>query len=376
MRKVGQRPSLWQHIKAWDQNNGDQVTPRQLASGPVLIRDSDTVHGVLSSPEYYVDESAFLRTRSSDPLPRDTRYQVISELMDAIEENPPAWGTVDEATFPERRWLRTQSWGIRLMRGLYADALAKSRSAEANRLIDQFINRKTIQDDLFGGYRRLEGEARDTLHYRMGEVLEAGAQEPRSDDLFGALAHLDFPLPTIERGELYLRLVQSVVGFTGAAIEMAVYKAHRSSDLKSAFARGNSKNHLRELQRVFPTAWRLTRTVKETHSLGPIEVHPGNEIIVATCTVHRSSQNWEEAGKFLAHRWSDPNAARSRSYLPFGRGRGMCPGRNVAFDAIEGALKYIYNNYEVRMKPHWFARPYVRSVLSAPTCKMRFTAKA
>jgi hypothetical protein len=360
MRRFDQRPSLWTHIKGWDKQAAESSGPRRLATGAILVADSASVHEVLSHSELYLEESAFLRTRSFAPLPRQARSDVISMLMTSIDTHPPTWAQVRPGDLPVGRWLRTQSWGVRLMRGMYRDALAHDRGEAVDKVIDDYVERKTIRDDLWGQYRRMGPTERDGLHMRMGRELESPARDPREDDLFGKLANLDFALPTIEKGELFLRLVQSTVAFTGAAVEMAAWEASGKEERKRAYASGSSKSEIRELLRIFPIAWRVTRTVKEPHSLGG---------------VHRTDPSWERPLEFDSSRWDDPATVRSRAYLPFGRGPGMCPGRNVAVDVIEHALGHIYGLHHVTVRRTAWPRPYVRSVLSAPTSRIKLTPR-
>jgi hypothetical protein len=375
MRRIDQRPSFWTHIKGWDKQAAKSNVPRRLATGAVLVADSASVHEVLSHSELYVEESAFLRTRSFTPLPRQARADVISMLMTSIDTHPPTWAQVHPGDLPTERWLRTQSWGIRLMRGMYRDALAHDRGEAVDRVIDDYVERKTIRDDLFGQYRRMGPAERDDLHMRMGRELESAVRDPREDDLFGKLANFEFPFPTIEKGELFLRLVQSTVAFTGAAVEMAVWEASGKEERKRAYASGSSKSEVRELLRIFPIAWRVTRTVKEPHSLGDEDLKVDDELIISAATVHRTDPSWERPLEFDASRWHDPAVMRSRAYLPFGRGPGMCPGRNVAVDVIEHALGHIYGLHDVTVRRTAWPRPYVRSVLSAPTSRIKLTPR-
>lgn len=375
MRDIRQRPSLWQHIRSWD--NGSKST-RRLTTGPILVSDAAVAHEVFSRPSNYVAESAFLRTRSYDPLPQEHRGKVISDLMAAIEAHPPSTLRLNSDALPTGRWLRTQSWGIRLMRTLYADALAFERSPAIDQLIDRFVERKTIRDDVWGTYRRLGDRERSELHTAMGRELEVIRRATRTEagpqtDLAGRIACLDLPLPPIERGELFFRLVQSVVAFTGAALEMATYVATTTPDIADDFRAGRSRKHILELQRVYPTAWRLARRAAVRHQLGDVDVSPGDEIIVATSTVHRAVEHWASGNAYCPQQWEDASMTRPMAYFPFGRGRGMCPGRNVAVDVLEETLTWLHRRYSVEVRGDLMARPYVRSILSAPTCKVRFT---
>jgi len=126
------------------------------------------------------------------------------------------------------------------------------------------------------------------------------------------------------------------------------------------------------MKRLFPTAWRLTRTVAQPHVLGGVAVQPGDVVLIATSSVHRSTAEWSQAREFEPARWSDGTSSRSRAYLPFGRGPGMCPGRNIALEVVQFALSNLFGRYRVQVRRSPLARPYVRSLLAAPTSKVRF----
>lgn len=373
MELLPQRPSLFSHPRRW----GSRARPpERLMTGPWLVTDPDDVALMLGSgSRHYVEQSAFLRTRNYDPLPAKPRGEAIQGLLSAVDSHPPdVWGS--GLQIEPGRWNRTQAWGIRLMRNLYAEAIAYQRPGELDQLVDRFVERKTIKDDVWGAFDRLPPGERDVLHGRVGSVLASLRQvDDRRDDLAGVVAHLDLDLEPIERGELFLRLVQSMVAFTGVAVEFATWYAASRKEIASDFAQGRCQGHIYEILRLFPTTWRLVRKAAEPHDLGGASIDTDDDLIIATTSIHRDPARWEDAHEYLPSRWEDPSTKRSKPYIPFGKGRGMCPGRNLALEVMDQVLHRLHAQYQVEVRRTWKRVPYVRSILAPPLAYLRFTEK-
>ena len=366
-----QRPSLWHHIQAWDGEPGE-TGARRLLTGPLLVTDRDLAHQVLVGAERYREQSAFLRTRSFDPLPGPVRNTVIKGLMTAIAAYGRDPAAVPRHVFSGRRTVRTQHWGIWWMRYLFRNALAFDRPPAIDSCIDQFVRRKILGDDVGGRFRRMNPKDRDDLHNRAGLEIERAAAGTGHNDLVDVVAGLDFDLPTIERGELYVRLVHSVISFTGTALEWAVLLAATRDDFRSDLRAGRDvRRYLLEAQRLYPTAWRLVRVAATDHEIGGEPVTAGDDVIIATATLHRSADSWPDSKEYVPCRWARPDLARDRAFAPFGRGRGMCPGREVAFDAIHESLQWIFDNHTVTAGGRAWRTPYVRSIVAPPKTRIR-----
>jgi hypothetical protein len=363
---------LWHHIQAWDGEPGASGA-RRLLTGPLLVTHGDLAHQVLVGAERYREQSAFLRTRSFDPLPGPVRNTVIKGLMTAVAAHDRDPAAVPRHVFTGRRSLRTQEWGIWWMRYLFRNALALDRPPAVDACIDRFVQRKILGDDVGGRFRRMNPTDRDELHNRAGAEIEraAGGAAARND-LVDVVAGVDFDLPTIERGELYLRLVHSVISFTGTALEWAVLLAATRDDFRSDLRAGRDvRQYLLEAQRLYPTAWRLVRVAATDHEVGGEPVTAGDDIIIATATLHRSADHWPDSKEYLPCRWARPEMARERAFAPFGRGRGMCPGREVAFEVIHESLRWIFDNHTVTVGRRAWRTPYVRSIVAPPRVRIR-----
>jgi hypothetical protein len=373
---VLQRPTLWPHVRRWDAAATGMPGILTLDAGPRLVLDNDLIHQVLTRPDRYREQSAFLRTRSFDPLPTVERRQVIRGLMTALTAQPPAVANVPSALLTAGRGYRTQHWGILLMRHLHGPGLNRSGDAELDRLIDFYVHRKTISDDVAGGFRRFEGAPRDSLHLRTGLAVEQVAAQSPGQDLATVVAGLGELLPPLEKGELYLRLVQSIVAFTGSAFEWNVVAAARDPRFRARLRAGEDiSGYLHEAQRLFPTAWRLGRVVEQPHVLGPFSLRPGDELILATTAIHRAEAEWEDATASRPQRWDGVRPATLRAYAPFGRGQGMCPGRELAMQTMELCLRHLFDRFDVRVRRTLHRRPYVRSILAAPRMRFRLVPR-
>jgi Cytochrome P450 len=369
---LGQRPSLWHHILAWDRKVASGGACR-LVTESVLVTDPALAHQVMTSAQLYREQSAFLRTRSWDPLPSRVRNAAIRGLMASLDGHRRGFETVPSRIFPGRRGVVTQAWGIRWMRQVFRDALASDRSALFDEQIDRFVERKILGDDIGGKLRRMPARDRDELHMTVGKaIVEAAAGSSDRGDLVDVIASLDFDLPVIERGELYVRLLHSVISFTGIALEWAVLTAARNDEFRTALRTGRAvRPFLWELQRLYPTAWRLVRVAATDHRIGQERVNAGDNVIVATSALHRGKDNWTGSKEYRSSRWDTANASHDRAFMPFGRGRGMCPGREVALEVIEDSARWIYDRYEVAVGRAALRNPYVRSVLAPPRVRLR-----
>lgn len=370
------RPSLWHHIRNWDDEQGT-TGARRLVSGALLVTERELAHQVMIGSERYREQSAFLRTRSWDPLPCVVRNAVIKGLMSAIaanERNPEA---VPTHVFPGSGHVRTQHWGIWWMRELFRQMLSHDRPIGLDQCIDQFVRRKVLGDDVSGRFRRMRPQQRDELHGRAGlEVARAASVGPHGD-LVDVVARLDLDLPAIERGELYLRLVHSVVSFTGTALEWAVIVAAGDQDFREDLRAGRDvRSYLLEAQRLYPTAWRLVRVAATDHDIGGEPVQVGDDIVIATSALHRSAAYWPNAKEYTPCRWSQRHVGTERAFMPFGRGRGMCPGREVAFEVIQQSLRWIFDNHVVTVRRPARRVPYVRSIVAPPRVRIRVEARA
>jgi len=118
---------------------------------------------------------------------------------------------------------------------------------------------------------------------------------------------------------------------------------------------------MREALRLYPPAYRISRTAVEACEIGGHPVEPGVEIMIPQWAVHRSPRFYDEPDAFRPERWTPAfTAALPRfAYFPFGGGPRTCIGN--AFAEIEGsvALGHICRRYELRVPPHAQVAPFL-----------------
>jgi len=118
---------------------------------------------------------------------------------------------------------------------------------------------------------------------------------------------------------------------------------------------------MREALRLYPPAYRISRTAVGACDLGGHPVKPGVEIMIPQWAVHRSARFYDQPDAFRPERWTPAfTAALPRfAYFPFGGGPRTCIGNTFA--EIEGsvALGHICRRYELRVPPHAQVAPYL-----------------
>lgn len=93
---------------------------------------------------------------------------------------------------------------------------------------------------------------------------------------------------------------------------------------------------VKETLRLYPTAWMMSRTARESASLGGETIPQGASVFVCTYSLHRNPTLWENAETFLPSRFagSETGGAAAYAYLPFGTGPHRCAGMRYALDTI------------------------------------------
>lgn len=349
---------------SWDKAFTRQSTPIRLDSGAHLVTSPALITTVLKDKVNYVDESAFLRTATFFPLPPQVRMGVV---RDFIRLMTPATDQVPDVI--RDRWQKSgrfamQGDGVWLMYSLYQDRIHHpERSGDYAKLIKYYIERKTIHDDIQGGFKRLEGKPRADLDASLGAVIAADRSSFK--DLVDIVQRTDMVTLPNEQSELLLRLVQSLVAFTGTALEAAFYHVGRNPRWGLWIqSEEHARAYLMEMQRLFPTAWRLTRTASQDHVLGSAAVRAGEQIILGSSVAHKTQDSWgSNATTFDPQRWLNPDPP---GLFSFGAGHGTCPGKNIALDVLTKALWSTVSSFSIEAPSTRTPRPYVRSILAAP----------
>jgi len=82
---------------------------------------------------------------------------------------------------------------------------------------------------------------------------------------------------------------------------------------------------VREVLRLYPSAWWFSRETKKALEFGGRKLKRGTSLIVAPWQLHRNPHHWEEPAAFRLDR-----SYGSKAYLPFGLGPRTCVGMGLA----------------------------------------------
>ncbi|MCB5175260.1 cytochrome P450 [Microvirga lenta] len=82
---------------------------------------------------------------------------------------------------------------------------------------------------------------------------------------------------------------------------------------------------VREVLRLYPSAWWFSRETKRDIEFGGRKLRRGTSLIIAPWQLHRDPRHWDEPEKFRLDR-----SYGNRAYLPFGLGPRACVGMGLA----------------------------------------------
>ncbi len=326
--------NLYSHATRWTERQ-DQSTFR-LASGPIVVTDPVVVESVLTGGYNLRDQSGFLRVQGNNPLPIELRKPIVTSLRHVLGNfQPPSPLTL----FPDDNLsIKLRTWGALLLRRYFRDLLAKNRSAALDKMVDNFVRTSIIRDATRG--RRVPTGFYHQIWRRASLDLSRYQPQSSCQDLVDIV--LTSEVDPQDRGELYLRLVLSCVGFTSTALEWVILQMGRDNHPPS-----DARNVFLECQRRYPTAWRLLRELDGEQLFEGIRCEDQQAVVLSTHSVHNSSQHWNGPDRFDPARWDSVEPPAS-IYLPFGRGSGSCPGAGFATTTVISIAEALYESFTVR----------------------------
>ena len=118
---------------------------------------------------------------------------------------------------------------------------------------------------------------------------------------------------------------------------------------------------MREGLRLYPPAYRISRTAVKGCAIGAFEVKAGDEIMIPQWAVHRSARFFSRPDAFQPERWTPAFIEQLPrfAYFPFGGGPRTCIGNSFA--ELEGrvVLGSICQRFELRVAPGAEVAPYL-----------------
>ena len=118
---------------------------------------------------------------------------------------------------------------------------------------------------------------------------------------------------------------------------------------------------IREGLRLYPPAYRISRTTVTACELDGEPVKPGVEIMIPQWAVHRSARYFDAPDAFRPERWTPEFIERLPrfAYFPFGGGPRTCIGNGFAQLESTIVLGTIARRFVLRVPPYVDPKPYL-----------------
>lgn len=118
---------------------------------------------------------------------------------------------------------------------------------------------------------------------------------------------------------------------------------------------------IREALRLYPPAYRISRTTVATCRLDDEEIRPGTEIMIPQWAIQRSPRYFDAPDEFRPRRWTPSfieNLPRF-AYLPFGGGPRSCIGSTLAHVESSVVLREICRRFVLTVPSGFRSRPFL-----------------
>jgi cytochrome P450 len=117
----------------------------------------------------------------------------------------------------------------------------------------------------------------------------------------------------------------------------------------------------REALRLYPPAYRISRTTVTRCEIGGLEARPGVEIMIPQWAVHRSARHFEAPDAFRPERWTPAFIEQLPhfAYFPFGGGPRTCIGSSFAQREFSVVLGAVCRRFALKVPPGVEAKPFL-----------------
>jgi len=129
---------------------------------------------------------------------------------------------------------------------------------------------------------------------------------------------------------------------------------------------------VREVLRLYPPAWLMTRVARGAGSVGRWSLRPGDEVLLNAYLIHRDPRWWPRPETFDPGRWLTGQPAAGRVYLPFGAGPRVCLGAALAMRQLTLATSRMAQRFAVESPNAASAAPLFSGRLAPAGLRARF----
>jgi cytochrome P450 len=222
-------------------------------------------------------------------------------------------------------------------------------------------------------YARRFREAVAALDRYVAALISRRRQQPAGDDFLSLLlsatdetgAPLDDRLIRDEVVTMFLAGHETAASSLSWALYLLAQHpvvAHRlGAELEAGGGATLLDQVMREGLRLYPPAYRISRTAVTACTIGRFQVEAGAEVMIPQWAVHRSARYFAEPDAFRPERWTEAFIEQLPrfAYFPFGGGPRTCIGNSFA--QLEGTvvLGSICRHFHLRVPPGTKVAPYL-----------------
>ncbi|MEU8076435.1 cytochrome P450 [Catellatospora citrea] len=129
---------------------------------------------------------------------------------------------------------------------------------------------------------------------------------------------------------------------------------------------------VKEVLRLYPPVWLMTRTAYHSTTLANWSLNPGDEVLLNPYLIHRDPRWWQRPDEFDPSRWLTGRPAPRAAYLPFGAGPRVCVGSALAMRQLTLTTSRLAQAYTVASSNAVTAAPRFLGRLAPAGLRARF----
>ncbi|MEV6810563.1 cytochrome P450 [Micromonospora sp. NPDC051296] len=132
---------------------------------------------------------------------------------------------------------------------------------------------------------------------------------------------------------------------------------------------------VREVLRLYPPVWLMTRTAHADATVGGWSLRPGDEALLNPYLIQRDPRWWSRPDEFDPGRWAPGCPVPGRAYLPFGAGPRVCLGSTLALRQLTLATSRLAQRFTVESPNATTATPRFLGRLAPAGLRARFVPR-
>ncbi|GBC07308.1 hypothetical protein RclHR1_07390002 [Rhizophagus clarus] len=106
---------------------------------------------------------------------------------------------------------------------------------------------------------------------------------------------------------------------------------------------------VKEVARVCPITHSFARCIDKSEEIAGYQWPVGTSFRFNVRAIHHDDDYWEEPNKFNPDRWLVENFETKNSFIMFGGGLRMCPGRKLAMIELVCLIALLFRTYEINL---------------------------